>query len=447
MLKLYNTLTRKKEVFKSIKKGEVGFYGCGPTVYDYVHIGNLRAYVVYDIIRRYLEFEGYKVKEIMNITDVDDKTIRDSQKEKSSLKKFTEKYTAAFIEDIKKMNVKMPSVMPKATEHIDEMVKLTKALLKKGYAYKTEDGIYFDIKKFKDYGKLSKIKLEKLEGTRVLKDEYDKKSVNDFALWKFYSKDDGDVFWDVEIGKGRPGWHIECSAMSGKHLGKTADIHAGGQDLIFPHHENEIAQSEAANEKTFVKYWIHNGWVLVDGKKMSKSLKNFYKLNDLEKKGYSAIDLRYFYLTKNYRQGFNFTWKNLESAKKALERLKNLIAGFKDDKKINKKYLKEFEAVMDDDLNTPNALQVLWKLIRDEKAIGKIQTIEKMDEVFGLNLLKKEEVKIPEGVKKLVKEREAARKKKDFKKADELREKINKKGFVVEDVKGGVKIKRDETKI
>ncbi len=439
-LKVYNTLSRKKEDFKPIKKGHVGMYVCGPTVYNYVHIGNLRAYIFGDILRRYLEFSGLKVKHVMNITDVDDKTIRDSQKEKKSLKEFTKFYEKSFLDDLKEMNVESPDVMPHATEHVKEMIALVKNLLDKGIAYKTEDGIYFSINKFKNYGKLSKIKLEELKtgaSERVAKDEYDKENAQDFALWKFYVKEDGDVFWDTEIGKGRPGWHIECSAMSSKYLGKTFDIHTGGVDLVFPHHENEIAQSEAANGKDFVKYWMHNEWVLVNGKKMSKSLNNFYKLKDIMEKGYFALDLRYFYLTKIYRQKLNFTWEALDVAKTSLQRLRNIISEIKEDKKDNKKYLKEFEKAMDDDLNTPKALQVLWKLVRDEKAQGKIGTIKEIDKVLGLDLLKKEKVDVPEEVMRLVKEREDARNNKDWNKSDELRDKINKLGFNIADTKEG----------
>jgi len=445
MLKLYNTLTRKKEVFKPIKKLQAGMYVCGPTVYNYVHIGNLRAYFFGDILRRYLEFSGFKVKQVMNITDVDDKTIRDSKKAKKSLKEFTRFYEKAFLDDIKAMNIKIPNILSRATEHIDDMVAIVKKLLDKGIAYKAEDGIYFSIKKFKDYGKLSKIKIKELKAGasgRVAKDEYDKENANDFALWKFYDKEDGNVFWNTDIGKGRPGWHIECSAMSTKYLGQPFDIHTGGVDLIFPHHENEIAQSEAAFGKQFVKYWLHNEWVLVNGKKMSKSLGNFYKLKDITDKDFSPLDLRYFYLTKNYRQKINFTWKNLEDSKIARQRLKNIIIEIVDDKKTNKKYLEEFKKEMDNDLNTSNALQVLWKFVRDKKAQGKLKTIKKIDEVLGLKLLEKEKIIIPANVKKLVKEREQARKKKDFKKADELRDKIKKLGYSIEDSEKGTVIKK-----
>ena len=436
-LRLYNTLGRKKQVFKPIKDKQVGMYVCGPTVYNYVHIGNLRPYVFADTLRRYLKYSGFKVKEVMNLTDVDDKTIRDSQKQGKSLREFTKIYEKAFLEDIKAMNIETPEVMPKATEHIKEMAAIVKKLLDKGIAYKAEDGIYFSIKKFKDYGKLSKIETKELEAgasDRVSRDEYDKENANDFALWKFYDKNDGDVFWETEIGKGRPGWHIECSAMSMKYLGEKFDIHTGGVDLIFPHHENEIAQSEASSgKKPFVKYWLHNEWLLVDGKKMSKSLGNFYDLKAINEKGYSAMDLRYFYLTKHYRQQINFTLENMEAAKNSLQRLKNIISEVKDDKKTNKEYLAEFEKAMDDDLNLPEALQVLWKLVRDEKAEGKTGTIKEMDKVLGLKLLEKEKIKIPEEILKLVKEREEARKNKDWKKSDELRNKIKKLGYQVDD--------------
>ncbi|MBW3023037.1 cysteine--tRNA ligase [Candidatus Woesearchaeota archaeon] len=272
-LKIFNTLTRKKEEFKPVKL-PVRMYNCGPTVYYYPHIGNYRAYVFADLIKRYLKYKGFKVKQVMNITDVDDKTIRDSQKEGISLKEFTEKYEKAFYEDLEKLNIDKADVFPKATEHIEEMVAIIKILLDKKIAYKSDDGsIYYDISKFPDYGKLAHIDVSELKaGARVKQDEYEKGQAQDFALWKAWDENDGDGFWETELGKGRPGWHIECSAMSMKSLGASFDIHTGGIDLVFPHHENEIAQSEAATGKKFVNYWVHNEWLLVDGKKMSKSL-------------------------------------------------------------------------------------------------------------------------------------------------------------------------------
>ena len=461
MLKFYNTLTRKKEIFKPIKKGEVGMYTCGPTVYYYAHIGNFRAYVFADILRRTLEMNNYKVKQVMNLTDVDDKTIRDSQKAKKSLKEFTKIYEKGFLENVKGMNIEKPEVMPRATEHIKEMVAIVKTLLEKEIAYKTDDGIYFSIEKFKDYGKLSGIKKEELKaGARIAKDEYDKDNANDFALWKFYTKDDGEVFWNTEIGKGRPGWHIECSAMSMKYLGKSFDIHTGGIDLIFPHHENEIAQSEASTGKKFVNYWMHNEWVLVDGKKMSKSLGNFYKLQDLIDKGYSPMDLRYFYLSGHYRKPLNFTFTNLDSAKNSLKRLKEIISNLErghrsvspktlnSGRKVNQKNIdgayKQFLEIIDDDLNSSNALSFMWEILRDEKLkeSEKRELVLKFDKFFGLKLGEEEKVKIPTEIKKLLSEREKARAKKDFITADKIRDKINKEGYVIDDTEEGVKVKR-----
>ncbi|MFH1307972.1 MAG: cysteine--tRNA ligase [archaeon] len=444
-VKLYNTLTRKKEEFKPIRKNEVGFYSCGLTVYGYGHIGNYRAFVSADILRRVLEYNGYKVKQITNITDVDDKTIKGSQKEGKSLKEHTKPFEEAYFEDSKSLNIEDSFKYPKATEHIKEMVDIIKKLLKKGLAYKAEDGIYFNIKKFKNYGKLARLKLVELKeggSKRIKKDEYDKENAQDFVLWKFYDKEDGEVCWDTEIGKGRPGWHIECSAMSMKYLGENFDIHSGGIDLVFPHHENEIAQSEGATGKQFVKYWVHNEWILVDGKKMSKSLGNFYTLKDIKEKDYSPLDMRYFYLTGHYKTQLNFTWKNLESSKNALQRARNILSEIKDDGKENKKYLEEFEKAMNNDLDMPKALQVLWKLLRDKKAEGKIKTIKKMDEVFGLDLLKEDKFDIPEKVEKLAEEREKARKAKDWEKADDLRGKISKLGYQIDDTEQGTRIKK-----
>jgi len=442
-LKLYNTLGRKKEIFKPIKSGQVGIYTCGLTVYNYGHIGNYRAFVASDILRRYLEFLGYKIKKIVNITDVDDKTIKNSIQEGKTLKQYTKKYEDAFFEDESCLNIKKANKYPKATEHIKEMVSMVEKLLKKGYAYKTEDGIYFNIKKFKNYGKLSQLKLKNLkEGARIDSDEYDKENAKDFALWKFYDNEDGNVFWKTSIGKGRPGWHIECSAMSTKYLGQPFDIHTGGIDLIFPHHENEIAQSEATNNKKMVNYWVHNEWMMVEKKKMSKSLGNVYNLRDLIKMNYSPMTIRYFYLTGHYRTQINFTLENLKNAQNAYNRIKKIIADLEDDKKENKIYLNEFKKAMDDDLNTPKALQVLWKLLRDKNAQGKIQTIKKMDEVFGLDLLKRDIIKVPFEIKELVDEREKARANKDWKKADELRNKIKKSGYYVLDTKEGAKVEK-----
>jgi cysteinyl-tRNA synthetase len=454
MLKLYNTFGRKKQIFKPIKEGEVGIYGCGLTVYNYGHIGNYRTLVGYDVLTRYLKYKGYKVKKVVNITDVDDKTIRDSIKEGKSLKEFTDKYIKAFFEDEKSLNIIKADKYPRATEHIKEIVKIIEKLLKKGIAYKSDDGIYFNVKKFKSYGKLSGVKLDKLKSSdRVDSDEYDKENVSDFALWKFYDNEDGNVFWETSLGKGRPGWHIECSAMSTKYLGQPFDVHLGGVDLIFPHHENEIAQSEGCCDKKFANYWVHGEWMIVDGKKMSKSLGNYYTVRDLEDMGYSLLTLRYFYLIGHYRSQVNFTVENLKNAGNSLDRLKRIVGELKDGTTgksskddsgpVNEKYLKLFEKAMDDDLDTVTALQVLWSLVRDDKASGKIKTIKKMDEVFGLDLLKKEKLEIPADVMKLVKDREKARKDKDWKKADKLRSEIEKKGWKVDDTSEGSKVQKN----
>jgi cysteinyl-tRNA synthetase len=443
MLKLYNTLTRKKEVFKPIKEGEVGIYSCGPTVYNYAHIGNLRFNIDVDLLKRAFLFNNYKVKHVMNITDVDDKTIKGSKKEGMSLKEFTRKYEKIFLNDLQKLNIITPGIMPRATEHINEMVAMIKILLEKEYAYKAEDGIYFSVEKFKDYGKLANLKNIKTKKSRIKNDEYDKDNIQDFALWKFYTEEDGDVFWETEIGKGRPGWHIECSAMSQKYLGSTMDIHMGAIDLIFPHHTNKIAQSEAASGKKFVNYWIHPAFLTMKEGKMSKSIGNVYYLKDLAEKKFLPLSFRYLIIASHYRTQLLFDFDNLQNSQNSYQRLKNIVSEIKDDGKTNEKYLKEFEKAINDDLNTPEALQVLWNLVRDEKADGKIKTIEKMDSVFGLDLLKKEEIKIPAEVQKLIDEREKARKEKNFKLSDELRDKIKKLGYRIDDAKEGMRVSKE----
>ncbi len=458
-LKFYNTLTRKKEVFKEIEKGKVGLYTCGPTVYDYAHIGNLRTFTFGDLLRRYLKYKGYEIRHVMNLTDVDDKTIKGARKEKVSLKEFTDKYSREFIQDLRTLSIEMPEVMPSAVAHVKEMVEIIKKLLKKGVAYKGDDGsIYFSISKFKDYGKLAGIELENLKaGARVSHDEYDKENLSDFALWKAWDKDDGDVYWETEIGKGRPGWHIECSAMSTKYLGNHFDIHAGGIDLIFPHHQNEIAQSEGATGEKFVNYWLHASHLIVDGKKMSKSASNFYTLRDLLQKGKDPIVVRYLFLSTHYRQQLNFTFEALDGVSNAIERLNNFMTmlrsangeGKEKVKSIVDKAVKGFESAMDDDLNTPEAIAHIFELVREVNSIKDlskkeasrvIEAMERFDYVLGV--LKEEESELSEEDKKLVEEREEARKKKDWKKADALRDKLIAKGLVLEDTPQGPRWKR-----
>jgi cysteinyl-tRNA synthetase len=442
VLKLYNTLTRKKEIFKPIKKGEVKIYVCGPTVNDVPHLGHARSQVSFDILRRYLKFYGYNVKFVSNITDIEDKIINKANEMGISIKELTERNYKAHMEDYSLLGISKPDIQPKATEYVKEMIELIKKLEKKGYTYIiSDDGVYFNISKFKDYGKLSHQKVENLKTGARVKIKDDKKNKEDFVIWKFSKP--SEPSWESPWGKGRPGWHIECSAMSYSILGLPLDIHGGGQDLIFPHHEDEIAQSEAGYGKKFANFWIHNGIVNVDNVKMSKSLGNFKTIRDLLKK-YKPEVIRYLIVSNQYRQSFDFSEKALENACNSYERLKNISEKIEDDGKINKEYIENFKKEMDDDLNTPNALQVLWKLIRDKEAYGKFKTIEKMDEVFGFKLLEKERIKIPEEVKKLAEEREKARKEKNWKKADEIRGKINKLGFVVNDISNGWEIKKEE---
>lgn len=467
MLKFYNTLTRKKEVFKPIKKGEVKVYSCGPTVYAFAHIGNFRSYVFADILKRYLEYKGYKVTHIMNLTDIDDKTIRDSQKAKMSLKNFTQKYAKEFFNDVKTLNIKKASRYPRATENVRNMIKFTEVLEKKGYAYEKLHSVYFDISKFKNYGKLSGVDLKKVKaGARVDLDEYQKDAPGDFTLLKRSTLDElkRGIFYKTKWGNVRPGWHLECSVMSMKNLGDTLDIHTGGVDLIFPHHENEIAQSEAYSDKKFVNFWLHNEHLLINGQKMSKSLGNFYTLRDLLNKGYDWRALRYFLLSSHYKQKTNLTPEVLDSAKNTIERLQSFAKEMIEKSQIkfqskNSKSIKDllsktekyFEEAMNDDLNTPKALSVIFDFISqvnklksvDGQSARKILTIiNKFDKVLGLNLTKIEKIEISSQIQNLVKEREQRRKEGNWKSADEIRQKIKDLGYWVEDTKKGPKIQK-----
>jgi cysteinyl-tRNA synthetase len=460
MLKLYNTLTRKKEAFKPIKAGEVRIYSCGPTVYWYQHIGNLRTYIFSDMLKRVLTYNGFKVRHVMNVTDVghltsdadvgEDKMEKAAAKEGKKAQDIANFYLKIFKEDLKKLNIIEPEIWCKATEHIKEQIKLIKKLEAKGYTYRTSDGIYFDTSKFEDYGKLARLKKEGLKaGARIEMGE--KKHKTDFALWKFSEKPGvRQQEWDPkEFGAdwpiGFPGWHIECSAMSMKYLGEHFDIHTGAEDHIQIHHTNEIAQSEAATGKKFVNYWMHARWLLYKGEKVSKSKGGLYTISDLQEKEYKPLEYRYMCLLTHYRKQMDFKLENLDSAKASYERLKNIILELKYDGKINQKYLKEFEKAINNDLDMPKALQVVWKLVRDEKASGKIETIGKMDEVLGLKLLEKEEIKVPAEILELVEERERARKAKDWKKSDELRMKMKEKGWWADDTNEGPKVKKLES--
>lgn len=439
---LYNTLTKNKEEFKPIKDDIVNMYTCGPTVYNYPHIGNYRAYIFVDTLKRTLLYLGYNTKHVMNITDVDDKTIRDSIKENKTLKELTEYYTDEFFKDLKSLNIIPANKYTKATDYIDEMVKLSEILINKGFAYKSNDGsIYFNIRKDKEYGKLSHFELKELKenaDNRIKNDEYDKENAEDFALWKSWDKNDGDIFWDTSLGKGRPGWHIECSAMSMKEFGPEIDIHTGGVDLIFPHHENEIAQSECTTGKQFVKYWLHNEHLMVDGKKMSKSFGNFYTLRDLINKGIDPLAFRYWIYTGHYRTQVNFTQEAISASQKTLKKLKDFYASLGDTNnqgKVSLEYKKELVSVLEDDLNMPRALSILWSLINDSNItdVDKKATILDFDKIFGFGLdgiLKKE---IPENILKLAKDRNDYRKNKNWAKSDEFRKQINNLGYNIKD--------------
>lgn len=464
---LFNTLSRRKEPFTPLKEGKVTLYTCGPTVYDFAHIGNFRTYVFQDILRRWFEYRGYKVIQVMNITDVDDKIIASVNREKIPLKEYTKRYERAFFEDLEALNIEKAEYYPRATEHISDMVALIQKLIEKGYAYRGDDGsIYFDISKFREYGKLSKIKTEQLRpGARVKTNHYGKESPYDFALWKAWDKADGAVFWETSLGKGRPGWHIECSVMAMKYLGETLDIHSGGVDLIFPHHENEIAQSEAATGKPFVRYWLHSEHLQVEGQRMAKSLGNYYTLRDLIAKGYSPLAVRFLLLSTHYRQQLNFTFQALEAAENALKRLLNFMerldeadgAGVGEPlKKLMHEVLTKFEENMDDDLNVTEALAILFNFIRevnklmDKNKVSQAEAKEirqlmyKFDKILGV-IEKAEKLfekgKLSREIQELIEKREEARKLKDWKTADEIREKLRQMGIILEDTPKGVKWK------
>ncbi len=471
-LKIYNTLTKKKEVFKSPKGKKVGMYNCGPTVYSFAHIGYLRALIMADVIRRYFEYLGYKVKQVKNITDVGhlteediDKMVIAAKREKKSPKQIAMFYTKAFFEDEKKLNIKPAHVFPRATEHIEEMIKLIETLIKKDYAYEKNGSVFFNLTKFKSYGKLSGNTLKKLKTGARLEIHPDKVNPFDFALWLKAPREHL-MKWRSPWSLGYPGWHIECSTMSMKYLGPSFDIHTGGEDNIFPHHENEIAQSEAATAKKFVRFWIHCGWLLVAGQKMAKSKGNFYTLRDLEQRSHNPLAFRLLILGAHHRSKFNFTFRGLKQAQEGLERIQEFLGKLKVikkrelkgniSKKIQKlinKTKKDFEKYMDDDFNTPRALAVMFEAVKegnklvDENKLNPAEAgvfydlIMNFDQVFGVLPVKIIIPKIPAEIKKLIKEREKARKEKKWRKADKIRKEIEKKGYKVEDTARGAKIK------
>ena len=447
---LYNSLTRKKEIFKPIKKGKVSMYSCGPTVYNYAHIGNHRTNIFNDILKRTLAHNKLKVTHVMNMTDVDDKTIKASQKERISLTELTIKYEEIFLKELEELNIIIPSKVLRATENIEEMILLIKKLIAKKYAYKTSDGIYFSIDKFKSYGNLAQLQKTKKTKSRIIADEYDKSNPHDFALWKFHTPQDGSTFWEAPFGKGRPGWHIECSAMSTKELGNTIDIHTGGQDLIFPHHTNEIAQSEAATGKKFVKVWMHGAMLTMKEGKMSKSLGNIYYLKDLKEQGFQPMHYRYLCLQTHYRKPLNFTLENLDAAKNAYTRIQRKIIEIKkqEHKGLDKKkiYEPQFHQAINDDLNIPKALQVFLTALDDFDfdPKKKIKLLEHFDSVLGLQIIDMQEVitLVPKEVEHLIESRERLRKNKLWAEADIIRQRITEKGYKVTDTSAGPKAEK-----
>ncbi|MDP3881772.1 MAG: cysteine--tRNA ligase [Nanoarchaeota archaeon] len=457
-LHIYNTLTRKKEIFKPIKKEEVRMYTCGPTVYWYQHIGNLKAYIFSDLLKRILIYNKYKVKHIINITDVghltsdadegEDKMEKAAKKEGKGAQEVANYYFSLFEDDLKKLNILPPEKWTKATDHIKDQIDLIKNLEKKGYTYRTSDGIYFDSSKFKDYGKLAKLKVQGLRaGKRISMGE--KRNPTDFALWKFSEKPGlRQQEWDSPWGIGFPGWHVECSAMSMKYLGEHFDLHTGGEDHIPVHHTNEIAQSEAATGKKFVNYWMHEAFLLFKGEKVSKSKGGLYTLPELEEQGYNPLIYRYLNLLGSYRKPLNFSPEILDAAKSAYERLKRKIIEIKQTthqgEDSSQEYELKFLEAINNDLNTPKAIQVIWELINDVSfdSRKKIVLLEKFDEVLGLGIkeMKEEKINVPQEVMHLVEARERLRKAKMWAEADVIRERIKEFGYIVSDTSDGFKI-------
>jgi cysteinyl-tRNA synthetase len=480
-LKLYNTLTRSIQEFTPLDPAgkKVGMYCCGPTVYDFAHIGNWRTFVFADLVRRTLEFSGYDVTHVMNITDVEDKIIKRVREQKTTLREFTGKFEAAFLDDLQTLNCRRPHRTPHATEHIPEILALIAKLVARGVAYQAADGsVYFSIGKYRDcgchYGQLLKLNLDELRpGERVSADEYEKEAVADFALWKARVPEDGEVFWPSPFGEGRPGWHIECSAMSMKVLGESFDLHLGGEDLKFPHHEDEIAQSEGATGKPFVKHWLHGAHLLVEGKKMSKSLGNFFTLRDLLAKGFTGREVRYLLLTAHYRETFNFTLEGLAGARTALARIDECVgklreiagvpAGGSASGVVAKSpcagpeagapgLVTKFAAALADDLNISAAWASVFEWVRETNkriaensldsvaAVTALATWEKVDSVLGIGA--KVETGIPAEIAALAEARTVAKKARDFKRADAIRDELKAKGWAIEDTAKGPKLKK-----
>lgn len=465
MLRFFNTLSRKQEEFRPLEEGKVRMYICGPTVWNFAHIGNFRTFVFGDILRRYLKFKGYQLTHVMNLTDIDDRIINEAAARNISIDEFTGPFTQYFLEDFDALGNERPEIMPRATEHIPEMIDIIQKLIDKGMAYESDGSIYYRIAAFPEYGKLSKIKFEgNIAGgsDRIDTDKYEKEDARDFALWKLVAEGE-EPGWDAPFGRGRPGWHIECSAMSMKYLGETFDIHAGGQDLQFPHHENEIAQSEGATGKLFAKYWIHSEFLKIDDVTMSKSKGNFFTFRDLREQGYSALAIRYLLLSVPTRKQLNFTFEGLQGAESTVERLRNFRSLVRDCRTseayvpsaaaLVSRALADFESAMDDDFNTASALAAVHDLVRevntqlaasgltsgDRDAV--LDVIAKFDAVLGI-FGPEEDNSLDAEIEALVEERQQARRSRNFARSDEIRDLLAERGIVLEDTKDGVRWKR-----
>ena len=466
-MKIYNTLTRQKEEFVPVHPGKVGMYVCGPTVYNYIHIGNARPMIIFDTVRRYFEYKGYEVNYVSNFTDVDDKIIKKANEEGVTATEIAERYIKECKQDMEALNIKPATHQPRATEEIGGMNKMIQTLIKKGHAYEVDGTVYFKTRSFKDYGKLSKKNIDDLEaGHREIKvtGEEGKKDPLDFVLWK--PKKEGEIAWDSPWGEGRPGWHIECSEMSKKYIGDTIDIHAGGEDLIFPHHENEIAQSEACNGEKFANYWMHNGFLNINNKKMSKSAGNFFTVREIGEK-YPLQVIRFFMLSAHYRTPLNFSDTLVESAKTGLDRILTAIdlcremAAKEETGSLSKEetehfanievLVKKFEDAMEDDFNTADAVSAIFEIVRESNSTVKdfsadyakkiLKVLEDLCSVLGIETTKEEEI-LDEEIEKLIEERQAARKNKDFARADEIRDQLLEQGIVLKDTREGVKWSR-----
>lgn len=467
-MKLYNTLTKQKEEFIPLEEGKVKMYVCGPTVYNFIHIGNARPMIVFDTARRYMEYKGYEVNFVSNFTDVDDKIIKKSVEEGVSAEKISQRYIKECKKDMADMNVREATTHPLATQEIDGMIDMIQTLIDKGYAYDVNGTVYFRTRKFEEYGKLSHKNLDDLrsgERSLLVSGEDQKEDSLDFVLWK--PKKEGEPFWVSPWGEGRPGWHIECSVMAKKYLGEEIDIHAGGEDLIFPHHENEIAQSECCNGKIFARYWLHNGFLNIDNRKMSKSLGNFFTVREIGEQ-YDLQVLRFFMLSAHYRSPINFSREIMESSKSALERIVTAVSNLKHLSETAgvdqaseqetalleemKTYRKKLEDAMDDDLNTADAISAIFELVKfanthggetsSREFVDRVRKeIIELSDILGL-IVEKEEENLDDAIEKLIQERQAARKARDFKRADEIRDELLAQGIILEDTREGVKWKR-----